>query len=209
MSVTIQQAAANAFASWLATELGDIPVEPRWPSPDKQKPPKSISVITAGRRRDTPIDLRILKQTNLGSKQTTAIWQLAACTQPFQLDVWALNDIARDDILARLDAALHKGSGSLTGAVMPMPVGNGNLIKLADGWDACGSIADFVFEDPDTETTSDTAGRSLYRATFRGNAYFMLTVTTVTARQVAINFKLRLSETDTPEDFSVTPVTAP
>lgn len=199
--VTIQQAAANAFAVWLATQLPDVEVEPQWPSADKRKPPKSISLVTAGRRRDTPIDLRVLSKTNVGDKQTKAVWQLAACTQPFQLDVWALTDVDRDDILARLDDILHSGDLSLTGVSNPMPVGTGNLIAVQDGWEECSTIADFVFEEPDLEVTSDNVGRSLYRASLSGVAYFMLTVTATTARQTTANFQLRLDESDATTDF--------
>jgi hypothetical protein len=200
--VSIQQAAANAFAAWLATELPDVLVEPQWPAPDKEKVPKSITVVTAGRRIDTPIDLRLLQKTNLGQTQTTAIWQVSACTQPFQLDIWAESQAARDDIVARLDVSLSKGDSSLAGLFNAMPVSTGgNLIAVGDGWESCNTIADFDFESPDFDVSSDEYGRDIYRATYRGNAYLMLAVTTVTARQVAINFQLRLSESDTPTDF--------
>ena len=207
MSVSIQQAAANAFALWLASKLPDVTVEPRWPSPDKKKPAKSITLVMAGRRRDTPIDLRTIAKTNVGATQVNAKWQVAACTQPFQLDVWATSDVARDDIIARLDSVLHADTASLIGAVLPMPVGPGALIKLADGWED--TVADFNFEEPDVDPDPNATGSAIYRATYRGNAHVMLTVSTLTARQIAINFNLRLSETDSPSDFPVTPITPP
>lgn len=157
--------------------------------------------MLAGQRRDLPIDLRLLSKTNLGPTQTTAVWQVAACTQPFQLDVWASSDPARDDLLAQLDTLLHAAESSLSTSFCATPAGTGNLIALADGWESCGTVADFIFDQPTLETTSDSQSRSLYRATYRGDAHFNLTVTTVTARQTAINFQLRLSETDTPSDF--------
>ncbi len=207
MSVTIQQAAANAFAAYLQSKLPDVVVEPRWPAADKQKPPKSITVVTAGRRRDLPIDLRLLKKTNVGSTQTRTVWQVATCTQPFQLDVWTTKDVDRDDILARLDIWLHQDQASLTSSFSATPAGIGNLIRVADGWED--TVADFDFEAPELEMTSDTVNRSLYRATFRGSAFLMLTVTTLTARQKAINFLLRLRETDgTLSEFPIPPITS-
>lgn len=187
--------------------MPDVTVEPRWPSPDKQRPGSSISVVTAGRRVDTPIDTRLLQAINSGPKQTNATWQIAACRQPFQLDVWADSDVARDDILARLDNFLHLDQSVLDRNATP--AGNGVLLAVADGWDSCGTIADFEFEEPDTDDSSDSSGRAIYRATFRGNAYFMLTVTSLTARQIVINFALAISETDpvTDNPFPVTPVT--
>ncbi len=200
MSVTIQQAAANAFAAKLATYLPDVVVEPRWPASDKQKPPKSITIVMAGPRRDTPLDLRVIKQTNTGATQTTAVWQVSACVQPFQMDVWALSEVERDDVLARLDQFLHMGDTWL-GSFNPMPVGVATLVAVQDGWESFNTIADFTFEEPDTDNEADTPDRAIYRATFRGDAHFKLAVTTVTARQLAINFVQRLSETDTPSDF--------
>lgn len=208
MRTSVQQAAANAFAAWLATKIPGVTIEPRWPSPDKKKPSKSISVVMAGRRRDTPIDLHQLKLTNVGAKEVDIVWQIAACTQPFQLDVWALTDVERDDLIARLDEVLHSDASALGTDPFANPVGGGCLIALADGWEATSTIADFVFDDPDTFDTSDTVGRSLYRASYRGNAHMMLTVTTRTARQVAINFLMRLSESDpakaAPETTTIT-----
>ncbi len=206
MAVSIQQAAANAFAAWLQTKLLDVVVEPRWPAPDKVKPPKSITVVTAGRRRDIPIDLRLLKKTNEGPTQTRAVWQVAACTQPFQLDVWATKDIDRDDILARLDHWLHQDQASLSSSFVATPAGIGNLIAVGDGWED--TVADFEFEEPDLLETADAVNRSLYRASFRGNAHFMLTVTSLTARQKAINFRLRLAEGDGLLDHAIPPITS-
>lgn len=210
MSVSIQQAAANAFATWLASKLGsDVVVEPRWPSPNKKKSPKAITLVMAGPRQDTPIDLRRLSNTNQGTNQTQTVWQIAACTQPFQLDVWTESDVDLDDIIARLDVALNTGESSLAGVFNAMPVGYGNLIAVGDGWDAYGTIADFSFGEPDTDPSGDAVERDLYRATYRGEAYFMLTVTTVTARQIAINFLTRLSESDPAAAAEETYTTSP
>lgn len=196
MRVSIQQAAANAFAAWLQDKLPTVPIISRWPSPDRAKPLQSISIITAGNRRDTPIDLRILSKTNVGEKQTKAVWQHTACSQPMQLDVWAQSDPARDDLLAQLDDLLHVDQASLASSFAPTPVGTGNLIAVADGWEECGTIADFNFEEPQLEHGSDDHGRSIYRASFRGEAYFMLTSTVTSPRQTVITFKQYLTESD-------------
>lgn len=204
MAVTVQQAAANAFCAWLQSKLLDVVVEPQWPSPDVQKPDKSISIVTAGARQDLPIDLRIIKNTpdlTPGSKLTTSVWQVAACTQGFQLDIWATSDIDRDDIKARLDQLLHADASPL-GLPFSNPVGGGCLIAVQDGWQDFGTIADFSFNEVDDDISSDTQPRDIYRATYSGDAYFMLAVTAVTARQTVITFTQRLSETNTPSDFT-------
>jgi hypothetical protein len=82
--------------------------------------------------------------------------------------------------------------GGQRGDVLEDPVGHGVLLVLADGWET--SIADYTFDGPDYEDLSDTVGRSVYRATIRGDANFMLTVAAVSARQALIQFKLSASE---------------
>src|SRR6185369_1440099 len=123
LRVSIQQAGANALATFLTTKLSsDIVIESRWPSPDRVKPSKIITIYPAGRRVDTPIDLRIISKENVGDHDVSAVWQLAACKQPFQMDVWATADVLRDDMMAQLDDALHSGESSLGGLFAPTPV---------------------------------------------------------------------------------------
>ncbi len=196
LRVSVQQAACNAFATWLASNLTDVVVEPRWPAADKAKPHKSITIITAGPRRDTELDFQVVKTTNIGPTDVKAVWIQAACTQPLQLDVWAQTDVDRDDILARLDDLLDAGATPILSSFYTDPVGPGVLIAVQDGWEDNGVIADFNFSNPDCETTNDTTGRALYRATYSGEAYFMLTMTTTTARQALINFKLKIDADD-------------
>lgn len=196
MSVSIQQAAANAFAGWLGQQLSDVKVEARWPAPDKQLPPKAITLVASGARRDSPIDPHLLSKTNQGATQTRAIWQVAACYQPFQLDVWATRDLDRDDIIARLDVLLYSGEKFLTGVFNPNPVGAGVLLAVQDGWQESGTTADFSFEGPDLMDDGNTGVRSIYRASYRGGANVMLAIPVVSARQKIIDFKLRLDSTD-------------
>ena len=193
MITSISQAAANALAGLLGQKLTGVTVEPRWPSPDKDRPAGSnITVAIAGQRQDTPIPIRQLSAISIVPKGTTVLWQVAACTQPLQLDVWTESDVERDDLIAQLDRILNAGESTLTGAYNPDPVGHGVLLVLADGWET--SIADYTFDGPDYEDLSDTVGRSVYRATIRGDANFMLTVAAVSARQALIQFKLSASE---------------
>lgn len=204
MSVSVHQAAANAFAGWLGTKLTGVTVEPRWPSPDKKLPAKAITLVCAGPRHDEPIDIRALSYANQGDHQTRAIWQVAACQQPVQLDVWAHTDVDRDDILAQLDTLLRAGSTAIPGIYNPNPVGQGVLVALADGWDEMGTTADFVFEGPELLDEPMTPNRADYRATYRGDAYVMLAIPAVSARQKTLSFKMKLSETDSYDTYPVT-----
>jgi hypothetical protein len=197
VSVTVQKAAINALAEWLGQKMPDVSVTTGWPSPDKELPAKAITVLLAGSRRDEPMDLRQLSHANSGANQSSVVWSVCACVQPVQLDVWALSDFVRDDILARLDGFLHAGESALDGVFNPDPVGNTVLLTVNDGWESCGTTADFHFDSFNLEDNPSAAATAQYRATARGDAYFMLALTTLTARQKVIKFRLQLSETGT------------
>jgi len=191
MSVSVQQSAANALKTFLESKMdAAIKISARWPSPDRDLPAKAITIVTSGARRDIPIERKLLKQTNNGAKNVDSVWQLAACTQPLQLDVWTHSDFERDAILADLDVYLNYGEKGL--GVGNYDMGSGLLLNLADGWEAYSSKADYAFEDDSTEDSSVSVGHVTYRATLRGNAYVMLAVPSTTPRQLLINFSMFL-----------------
>lgn len=200
--VSIQQAAANAFAAWLGAQLSGVQVLPRWPAPDAQMPFRSITVTTAGRRRDTNLDVTLISSTPNGSLNADSRWLVAACYQPIQMDIWSQNPAARDDLIARLDILLRSDAAALTTPYNPMPLGTGNgvLVNVGDGWPD--TIADFSFGDPDTEENGGSYQAQDYRAMYVGGAHVMLSVAATTARQKIINFQQRISEADTSyQDF--------
>lgn len=189
MAVSVQQASANAFAAWLRTQLPGVEVFNRWPGATRL-PSKAISIVASGQRQDTTFSPNLLSATNSGATNTVGVWQVAMCFQPFQLDVWTTSHTERDDIVAKLDEYLRADASALTGAYNPNPVGSGVLIAVGDGWSD--TIADFSFDNPDTSDTGDEIETNQYRATYRGGAGVMLTVTKTTARQKLINFQIRL-----------------
>ncbi len=190
MSVSIQQAASNALAAFLKSKFTDIEVTSSWASPDKALPEKAISIVTAGARRDTPVERKLLKATNDGALNTNAVWQIAACTQPYQLDVWAHSSFALDAIIADLDIYLNYGERGLGAG--NYDVGSGLLLNLINGWDDYDTKADFYFGEPDSMDSSLGDRVKSYRATYRGDAHFMLAIPSNTARQKLINFSMFL-----------------
>lgn len=195
--ISIQQAAGNTFCTWLQALMPDVKISSSWPSPDRKLPAKAITLITAGARRDMPLQRNQIKSTNVGSNQTNTVWQVAACTQPLQLDVWAHSNIVRDDILARLDTFLHYGEGSLTGNTNADPVGASVLLYVGEGWDNFDTISDFYFSDPDTDDSPEMAAQDIYRATFRGEANFMLAIAKASPRIIQNNFPIFLDGSTT------------
>jgi hypothetical protein len=197
--ISIQQAAINAFVAYLAARMPDCEIEGRWPVRDFLT--KTISVVPAGSRKDEYLDPRVLSKANQGDTQTRAIYQVAHCYQPLQLDVWAVGHLERDDMMARLDQFLRAGSSSLTGVFNPDPVGSGCLVKVMDGWQESNTTADFIFEDPDVDDEPSSIDRSQFRASYRGGAYFKLTIPAVTARQKVIKLSLLLDGLAPREDW--------
>lgn len=196
MKVTVQQAAANAAVAYLKTQLPDVAISSRWPG--KDFPGKAITLITAGSRRDEAMSPRVLSNVRLGDNQTRTTWQVAECTQPFQLDVWATSFLDRDDIVARLDSALRAGLNPIPWVTSADPVANGFFVALEDGWEESQTTAKFSFLNPDYEDSPDSVARSQFRATYRGTAWMKLTVPATVARQKHIHLVSYLNGEPTP-----------
>jgi len=195
LAVTIQQAAANALARYLTDALSGVTVEARWPAPERQLPDKMITILLSGPRRDEPMEHRMVSREDLNDTQVSAHWQIAACHQPLQLDIWATQEVARDDILAQLDQVLNAGELQ---EYNPWPVGNGILLPLEDGWEDFETYGSFYFENPDTTDTPDSVKRREFRATFSGGVDVMLVVPKTSARQTLIRLSQRLYSTGEP-----------
>ena len=97
------------IAQRIAQELRDVPVQDRWPEANVRLPAKTITVLRAGGRRDEALDPVPVKSVPVAGVPGRAVytWRVRACTQPLQLDVWAHSDVARDDLLARLEPVLN------------------------------------------------------------------------------------------------------
>lgn len=202
--VSLQQAARNALAQYLTDELapvggGDgVVVEPRWFEKDRQLPPRAITIINAGPRSIEWTDPEVLETSIKSATQAEVTWALGYATQPLQLDVWALEDLALDDIVARLDRHLNVGQAfyreTVLGIANTEPFGVGVLLELGDGWES--ATADFVFDAPDAEPGPDEVMQGQWRAMFRGNVNLRLVQKATSSRMARIHFKQRLRTTD-------------
>jgi hypothetical protein len=186
MAVSVQQAAVNALAAHLRQYLPDVVVDDRWPDPSRDMQLPALTILMSAARQDLPISGQDLSFQNVGARikfQT----QITAFEQLLQLDIWAKNQIQRDDILARLDEALNVDT--LNDDVM-----HGLNLISGDGWDD--TYFDYYFESPELEDAPYTAIVDEWRARIRGHAWGILTVKRETARQSVINFQLKVQETD-------------
>ncbi len=198
MKVTIEQAAQNALARWLTREMDGVTVSDRWPEANLRLPAKAITVLRAGARRDEALDPEPIARRDVEGAPGHAVftWRMRACTQPLQLDVWAHSDVARDDLLARLEPALNASkarSMPTLGIVGADPVEEGLALLLADGWSG---FASYWFDEPAITDAPDAVQRSEYRATYRGWAAMQLTIDATSARLARAQFRLVLDGRD-------------
>lgn len=190
MAVTVQQAAVNALRAWLASELPDAVVFDRWPAPERELPPKAVTILLAGKARDDiTIGQRIVKTVPLDPTTATYSWRFGTRYHPVRIDLWATSDYDRDDLMERVDQALHKGPKFTLGLPLGDPVRDGPLIALADGHEG---YADFTFESPDP-SFPETA-ESEWRASFDGTVAVDLIVTADSPRLLVVKLQAKITE---------------
>lgn len=197
MAVTVQQAAVNALVTYLRAELPDVTVSAEWPASEAELPEQAITVLMAGKRQDTPADAQVMAIDGTGDSRTF-IWRVMTSTQPLQLDIWARYPAARDDLLAQLDEALHKGTLFTIHHGVPScgswePTRDGVLLALAAGDGHVGYV-DFTFDGADLNDTADAALRHEWRATITGEASMVLTVKTTHPLLRVAGLRLRAGE---------------
>jgi hypothetical protein len=200
---SIGQAAANALAAWLQTQLdSDIVIAPRWPDPGKPLPAKAVTVIRVGTPSRVDVScLALVSRVNISPTVVRSTWQFGSMTQALQLDLWATNDFDRDDMLAQLSDALTAGiEQTLCVGVDPNTVGitgdpvrDGVLVPFlaADGYPG---NADFCFDTPMVDDDPQSIQRKEYRATYHGEAQFAYVVTRDTPRILAATLKQKVHQ---------------
>ncbi len=89
------------------------------------------------------------------------LWRIADVEQPIQLDVWATDDVGREDVMARLVDVLHGASGTSDD-----PACEYLTLTLSGEWE--GVTAEVSFAAPSVIDDADSHQRNEYRATYRG-----------------------------------------
>lgn len=194
MRVSIQQAAANALAAHLRAHLVGVDVQDRWPDPDNWMQLPRVTMEMISDRQDIPIPPHITAWDG-----QVATWQIALCTQTFQVDVWTSREVERDDILAQLDDVCNwDPSGDIN---------RGLLLQALpeDGWPD--AYFNFYFESPETHNGSFVSIPNEFRARYMVHAYFGLTVDRAAPKTKLIEFQQRITETDAVSQYDITNIT--
>ena len=211
MAVSIQQAAMNSLAVWLQTALGlDVVVSQRWPAAQKPLPPKACTLLMVGTRDEEFLPPEVVSfqtlpgvQGSQGSQgfqgsqgaQSHALyrWKVAEIIQPFQVDIWANYDVVRDDLVKRLQDAIHVGT-------LPyQPVANSPTLQLSDGW--VGAV-DFIVDQGTNNDLPNAAEVCEWRATYSGEARVVLYVDAISPKQAQIILKQTLSGATRTDDIA-------
>lgn len=171
MQVSIGQAACNALAAYLKQRFTpDVRVYDRWPEANIKLAPKAISVIKFGKRERLDVAATGFVDTITPINATTAVctFRIGSYMQPVQLDVWAVSDVERDDLVARLDEYLTAGqSETLDPNLTDDPVRDGVNLPL-DPSDGFAGNVDCWLDEPQIDDTPESVQRSEFRAMYVG-----------------------------------------
>lgn len=190
--VSIEQAAANALCTYLAAALGSgVSVESRWPEPEKELPDLGVTVLLAGEAQHQlvtstePFSSQELVPPDATKKRYR--WKVAEVVQPLQIDCWAKYDVKRDDLRARLEAALQAGDQTED---FPVPPGLDLALLPADGWEG---TVEYIFQAFGNLDNPNAAQQSEWRATARGEAHVALYIDAVSARMAHLTLRQKLN----------------
>ena len=194
--MSIEQAAASALANYLSTVLNTDPIAPvsveqRWPDPEKPLPALAVTVLLIGDAQHQLVSTTepVSSQELIPPDATKKLyrWKVAEVTQPLQIDCWATYDVARDDLRARVEAALQAGDQTED---WPTPPGLDLALLSADGWEG---TAEFIFQAFGNMDNPSSAAQSEWRATARGESRVALYIDAVSPRMAHLILRQKLN----------------
>lgn len=182
---SVQRAACNALAVYLEREFDKlydresaerVVVSEAWPEPGVNLPPRAVSVIQAGTRRETLTQATIEKRTDLPDNQGEYVWAVSAITQPIQLDIWATYDAVRDQLEDDLDTILRRGPQYTLG-IGTEPIRDGGVLLQLDPVSGREGFVDFTLLDgPRPINDGNQRQAAEYRSLISAELDVMLTV---------------------------------
>ena len=199
MAVTVQQAACNALKVWLAAKLTDATVTQAWPDPQTPLPAKAITILRIGKPKRSEVYPEVVKTDAVVGDATHLLytWRVAELEQDLQIDFWAQNDIALDDMIAQYDIAMHAGDDQTLGVIAANPTEHDLTLAIGDGYSdtvhGYRSIAVFSMGDPELVNTPDSILTSEYRAMSIGTLRCNFTMVTNSPRISGVTFPFTMN----------------
>lgn len=191
---SVEQAICDALATYLTSELTGVTVKSKWRDAGVKLTTPLVTVVKFGVRREIMYDPIVIGQTDELDEEdeptgrATYKWELSSIEQDLQLDVWAVTQKARDDVMDALTDAMRQGiavSAPVLGANHD-PTRHGVLVPLTGKW--AGSYADISMGNPEIFDTPASVGASEYRGTFRALASASLVVSVVSTKMTDPQF---------------------
>lgn len=211
-TATVQKKALTALATWLTQRFAatltasdaPISVSDDWPEPSVPLVNRRVTVLLAGPPDDETFAPELVGKVSNATQTTPAVyrWRTACRRQNIQIDSWATTEPDIHDVSARLEAELRRGTLLTLNDPTADPVSNTLVLDLSA--QGVSSIAQFSFEGPEFELTSNQVQQQEYRSTILGTVDVTLTVD---APSVAIAM-LRLREYAMPKPDHGTRVVA-
>lgn len=209
LTVSLEQAAANALRTWLAAQFADATVSGKWPGRAKKLPQRAITVLIAGPLpTDEEVFPEVVDTQIVDATHSVYTWRIACGRLPLQLDMWASSEAYLDDMCARMLDALNTGMGQTIGAFNAQPFRSGVVLPMGDGWTG---NTDCVFDYAERQHSPEQAQVEEWRATCRGTADVNITLKTTSPRLVSVKLKVKPHESDSAPagmNFHVATITA-
>lgn len=155
----------------------------------------SLNTLSSASAQDIPTLIaraaEIRQKVNGHFGATIIEWAIRSAELPIQLDIWATSRVELDDLIARVYPLLDMDG---TAAQLDRGPRTGLLLTLSDGYDG---VVDVTFDPPYRMVSESPVGRSEFRATSSGLAYFNVTIKAQTARMAVINLVTTVSTSST------------
>ncbi len=182
------QAQFNADAFWTSKP---VEVNDSWPMLEQDLPPRAVSIIKAGARQDERHFPMIDGSVVVDANTKDWIWNVAACDQPIQIDIWATSEVDRNSLERSLDEYLHRGPKYSLGIPNGDPIRDGVLVALGDGFTG---TADCQFDGIAAVPTPEQIRRTEWRSMTRGMISVQLTVKSRDKRLLRSLLRMKLGE---------------
>lgn len=197
--VSVERAACNALAVYLQAEFdklyGDevpherVVVSETFPEAGANLPPRAVSVVYAGTRRETHLNEEVVRKTDLPDNQAEFEWAIAAVTQPIQIDIWAQYDSVRDQLSADLDTILNRGPVYTLGIVNGSPVRDGVLLELDPDSGHSGKVDFTKLDGPRPIVDAEAVATNQFRALIGAELDVILTLKATSPKLVRVKLK--------------------
>lgn len=213
MAKPLYRVGMEALQAFLQTELGeDVTVNTGWPDHDKESSVLEVSIVRTGSLQveeyifdNFPGENRIVEGSESGDPIREYRWDLDCQSQGLQVDLWARSEVALEDLEARIDPILRKGTAATLGTLGGQ-FRDGPLLGVGavndDG--SFPGYADFTLENgPAPEHTGDQHQRHDWRSTYRVTMRQRYSIWAVTSYQAQIILRQKTGtnpETVEPED---------